>query len=155
MQLLKELLRKIEDLNAGTKWQRLEKELRDEFERLEKAQQDLGDEKTAQQVEQLRRQVDAVIRQKDIRSGQETLEQIQTVFFRLTMLYQLIGLLHYYDENFGSLSWRNPSRARQLLNQGLNIVNDNPTEQRLAPIIRALFDLLPDDEKGNAGGLLK
>ena len=155
MQHLKELLRKIDDMDAGTEWQRLESELREEFERLEKAQQDLGNDKTSQQVEQLRRQVDAVIRQKDVRSGHEVLEQIQRLYFRLTMLYQLCGMIQFYNENFNDFSWRNPSRARQLINQGMDIINDGPTEQRLAPIVRGLFDLLPDDEKGNAGGLLK
>ena len=39
---LKKVLRDIEDLDSNTEWQRLEKELREEFDRLEKAQQDLG-----------------------------------------------------------------------------------------------------------------
>lgn len=36
LQHLKEVLRKIEDLDKGTEWQRVESELREEFERLEK-----------------------------------------------------------------------------------------------------------------------
>lgn len=38
---LRELLRKIEKLDAGTEWERVEKELREEFDKLEKAQDDL------------------------------------------------------------------------------------------------------------------
>ena len=55
LQHLKEVLRKIEDLDENTEWQRLEQELREEFERLEKAQNDLGNDKTGQLVNQLRK----------------------------------------------------------------------------------------------------
>jgi len=58
LQHLKEVLRKIESLDESTEWQRLETELRGEFDRLEKAQNDLGDKKTAQLIEQLRLQTD-------------------------------------------------------------------------------------------------
>lgn len=48
---LRELLRKIEKLDAGTEWERVEKELREEFDKLEKAQDDLGNERSAQLVD--------------------------------------------------------------------------------------------------------
>jgi len=55
---LKEVLRKIEDEDAGTEWERLEKEIREEFERLEKADRELGNDKSHQLVGQLRSQTD-------------------------------------------------------------------------------------------------
>ena len=64
---LRELLRKIENLDAGTEWQRVEKELREEFDKLEKAQNDLGNDKSAQMVNQLRTQTDNAIRTKDVK----------------------------------------------------------------------------------------
>ena len=64
LQHLKEVLRKIESLDESTEWQRLEAELREEFDRLEKAQNDLGNEKTAQLVDHLRSQTDQVIRKR-------------------------------------------------------------------------------------------
>lgn len=76
---LKELLRKIEELDDSTEWQRVEKELREEFDRLEKAQDDLGNEKSAQMVDQIRVQVDNVIRLQDAKLGREILEQITLV----------------------------------------------------------------------------
>lgn len=50
---LKELLRKIEDLDDSTEWERLENRLREEFKKLEMAQTNLGDEKTESVVAQL------------------------------------------------------------------------------------------------------
>lgn len=73
----------------------------------------------------------------------------------LTMLYQLAGFIQHYNDRFGAIRWTNASRARQLLNQGMEIINSNPTVDKLHPIVRGLFDCMPDDEKADAGGLLK
>ena len=93
LQHLKEVLRSIEYLDSNTEWQRVEKNLREEFDRLERAQSDLGNNKTAQLVEQLRAQTDKVIRDKDVRMGYELLEQISALFVHLTLVYQCMGLI--------------------------------------------------------------
>ena len=152
---LKKLLLKIEELDDSTEWQRVEKELREEFERLEKAQNDLGNEKTAQIVNQLRLQTDSVIRSKDPKTGRDVLEQIHSLFFSLTMIYQCIGLIKSFNDRFGSIRWKDSSRARQLINRGMEEINDNPTVEKLRPIVAEIFKLLPDEEAANAGGLLK
>ena len=92
---LRDLLRKIEKLDAGTEWQRVEKELRDEFDNLEKAQSELGNENSAQMVNQLRTQTDNAIRTKDVQIGRQVLEQVKSLYFQLTMLYQCIGIVRY------------------------------------------------------------
>ena len=155
LQHLKEVLRKIEDEDAGTEWERLENEIREEFERLEKADSDLGDDKTHQAVNALRTQTDKVIRSKDIQLGRDLLEKINGLFIHLTMIYQLMGLLRHFQEDFNEINWKNPSRARQLINQGAEIVSNNPTKEKLHPIVMQLFELLPEEEKERAGGLLK
>lgn len=155
LQHLKEVLRKIENLDSNTEWQRLEKELREEFDRLEKAQQDLGNNKTAQLVEQLRIQTDKVIREKDVRIGREILEQISSLFVHLTMVYQCMGLIQDCHRRFGDIRWKDSSRARQLINKGLEEMNGQPTVEKLHPIVCSLIDLMPDEEAANAGGLLK
>lgn len=155
LQHLKEVLRKIEDRDDETEWERIEAELREEFDRLERAQNDLGNDKTEQMVSQLRRQTDQVIRSKDVKMGHEVLEQINSLFMQLTMLYQLMGLIRHYNERFGSVRWTDSSRARQLLNRGMEIINNNPTEDNLRPIVLGLFDCMPEDAKADAGGMLR
>lgn len=86
---LRELLRKIEKLDAGTEWERVEKELREEFDKLEKAQDDLGNERSAQLVDQLRTQTDNAIRSKNVQVGREVLEQVTRLFFELTILFNV------------------------------------------------------------------
>ncbi len=154
LQHLKEVLRKIEDVDAGTEWERLEQEIREEFERLEKADRELGNEKSHQIVIHLRSQTDQVIRSKDALMGRELLDQIRTVFFQLTMIYQCIGLIRDCSNNFGRFRWKDANRARQLVNQGMSIISNNPTVEHLQPIAAQLVELMSDDEAGNKGGFL-
>ncbi len=152
---LRELLRKIEKLDAGTEWQRVEKELREEFDKLEKAQNDLGNEKSAQLVNQLRTQTDNAIRTKDVQIGRQVLEQVKSLYFQLTMLYQCMGIIRYCNERFTSMHWKDSSRARQLVNRGMEQINNNPTTEGLRQITAELLELMPKEDADNVGGLLK
>lgn len=155
LQHLKEVLRKIESLDENTEWQRLEAKLREEFDRLEKAQNDLGDENTARLVNQLRLQTDQAIRSKDVCVGREILEQINSLFIHLTLVYQCMGLIRSCHKRFDTICWKDSSRARQLLNRGLEEINNQPTVEKLHPIACGLINLMPDDEAANAGGMLR
>lgn len=115
----------------------------------------LGNDKSKQLVENLRSQVDQAIRSKNVKVGHEILEQINTLFIQLTMMYQCMGLIDNYNRTFSSHPWRDAGRARQLINRGLEIINNNPTTEALLPIARGILDLLPDEEAANAGGLLR
>ena len=152
---LKELLRKIEELDDSTEWQRVERELREEFDRLEKAQNDLGNDKSAQLVNQIRGQVDNVIRVKDAKLGREILDQISGLFVHLTLVYQCMALIRDCHNRFGTIRWKDSSRARQLVNRGLEEINNQPSVDKLHPIACGLIDLMPNEEAANAGGLLK
>lgn len=152
---LRELLRKIEKLDAGTEWQRLEKELREEFDKLEKAQNDLGNEKSAQLVNQLRTQTDNAIRTKNVQVGREVLEQINSLFFQLTMLYQCMGVIRHCNDRFSVICWKDSSRARQLIDHGMEQINDNPTTEGLRQIAAGLLKLMPKEDADDAGGKLK
>lgn len=144
---LRKTLKTIDELNETTEWPKLEENLKEEFYRLEKANKDLGNEKTTQIVNQLRKQLEEVIKTQDIKIGNALLEEINTVFFQLTLVYQLIGFIRQHNQHFGSYNWRDSHRARQLLNEGLQQIGENPTVDDLHPIVIALINLLPDDEK--------
>lgn len=149
---LRELLRKIEKLDAGTEWERVEKELREEFDKLEKAQDDLGNERSAQLVDQLRTETDNAIRSKNVQVGREVLEQVTRLFFELTILFQCMGFIRYCNERFASLHWKDSLRARQLVNRGMEQINNNPTTEGLRSIAAELSELrLPEDD-GTAEG---
>ena len=147
LQHLKEVLRKIEDEDSKTEWQRVEKELHESFDRLEKAQAELGNEKSAQLVNQLHKQTDEAIHKKDVRTGRELNEQIEGLFVHLTILYQCMGFIQHYNSHYGSVKWKDAVRARQLLNKGMQEMNNQPTVEKLHPIVCSVIELMPDDQK--------
>lgn len=151
MQHLKEVLRKIEDFEEGTEWGRVETELRDEFDRLEKANADLGNNKTNQAVEALREQIDEVICKQDVKMARELKEIVSHLFFQLTMVYQCRYLIEDMNRDFNNIKWKDRNRARTLINQGMAEINNQPTRERLQPIAVALLELLPEGEKARRG----
>ena len=138
---LREVYRQLEAVEKRHEWDTLEAELRHEFDRLEQANNDLGN-KHDQEVAELRRQTDAVIRSRDVKMGRKVMKMIEQVFFQVTLIYQLIGFIEHHDKNFGRYAWRNPSQARQLLNQGKSMIaSGNIDEHRLHGICVEVIDL--------------
>lgn len=146
LQHLKEVLRKIEDLYAGSEWDRLEKKLRKQFERLEESQQKYGDSQTGNVVIQLQNAIDQVIRDKDVKLGKELLEQIDSLDYKLSMVEYFMAWIYNWHTTFDSKSWKDRGHARQLVNRGMEIINENPTAEKLNPIVGQLVKLLPDVE---------
>ncbi|MEG0931037.1 Hsp70 family protein, partial [Algoriella sp.] len=144
---LRKTLKNIDELTETTEWPKLEEELKEKFYRLEKANKDLGNDRSTQIVNQLRNQLEEVIKSQDIKLGNNLLDEINSVFFQLTMIYQLINLVRNYNQNFGNYHWKNSQRARSVVNEGLQIIGDQPTVEDLQPIVREIFDLLPNDER--------
>ena len=144
---LRKSLKTIDELNDTTEWPKLEETLKEEFYRLEKANNDLGNEKTTQVVNQFRSQLDEVIRAKDVKLGNVLLEEMTQFFVQLTFIYQLIGFIRSHNDNFGSFHWKDSGRARTLLNKGVQIIGENPTVDDLHPVVISLIDLLPNEER--------
>lgn len=144
---LREQLKKVDEIESATVWPTLEAALKEEFYRLEKAQKDLGNEQTAQAVNEIKRQLEEVLRAKDEKLGKVLLDEINSLFVKLTFIYQLIGFVEHHNRSFGAFRWSNPQRARQLLNEAQQIIVSNPTVERLHPIVIDLIHMLPDDER--------
>ncbi len=144
---LRKVLKTVDELNETTEWPKLEIELKEEYYRLEKANKDLGNEKTTQLVNQIKKQLEEVIKVKDIKLGNALLDEISSIFINLTLIYQLIGFIRGHNQHFESYKWRDKNTARTLLNQGLHIIGENPDVDELHPIVISLIDLLPPDER--------
>ena len=148
---LRKSLKTIDELNETTEWPKLEEELKEEFYRLEKANNELGNEQTNQVVKQFRSQLEEVVRAKDVKLGNVLLEKINGLFVQLTLIHQLIGFVRHHNENFGSYDWKDSSKARALLNKGLQMISENPTKEELHSIVISLIGLLPNDERPSGG----
>ena len=144
---LRKTLKTIDELSETTEWPKLEEELKEEFYRLEEVNKDLGNGRSTQVVNQLRNQLEEVLNTQDIKLGKALAEEIHSVFFQMTMVYQLIGFIRQHNQHFGSFNWKDSHRARQLLNEGLQQIGENPTTEDLHPIVVNLINLLPNDER--------
>ena len=144
---LRKTLKTIDELSETTEWPKLEEELKEEFYRLEKVNKDLGNDRSTQVVNQLRNQLEEVLKTQDIKLGKALAEEIHSVFFQMTLVYQLINFIKQHNQYFGSYNWKDSHRARQLLNEGLQQIGENPTTEDLHPIVVDLINLLPNDER--------
>jgi len=142
---LQKVAREIEQVEKLNEWPNLEETLKEEFYRLEKANNELGNEKTTQVVNQFRSQLDEVIRAKDVKLGNVLLEEISGFFVQLTLIYQLVGFIRQHNDNFNSYSWKDSGRARTLLNKGLQVISENPTTDELHPIVIAVIDCMVEE----------
>ena len=144
---MRKSLKTIDELNEKTEWPKLEEALKEEFYRLEKANNDLGNDKTNQVVNQFRSQLEEIIKAKDVKLGNVLLEEIEGFFIQLTFIYQLMNFIRTHNKHFGSYQWKDSGRARTLLNKGLEIIGENPNVDELHPVVISLIDLLPIDER--------
>ena len=144
---LRKTLKTIDELTETTEWPKLEEELKEEFYRLEKVNRDLGNDRSTQVVNQLRNQLEEVLKTQDIKLGKALAEEIHSVFFQMTLVYQLINFIRQHNQHFGSYHWKDSHRARQLLNEGLQQIGENPTTEDLHPIVIDLINLLPYTER--------
>lgn len=144
---LQKVAKVIDEFESKNEWPKLDSELKEEFYRLEKANKDLGNEKTTQMVNHIKGQLEEVIRKQDVKLGNALMEEITSLFVGITLVYQLIGFIRSHNQNFDNYRWRDRDRARILINQGLQKIGENPNSDDLHPIVISLIDLLPPDQR--------
>lgn len=152
MHLLADLRRaflKMEGVEKLHEWEAMEAKLRHEFERLEDANNELGN-KYDKEVAALRQSTDKAITSKDVKLARIVLKEIDQLFVNVTLIYQLVGFIHHHSQNFSSFKWKNASRGRELLDKGEQLISSGSGSQsELLNICRAVIDVLdlPEDEK--------
>lgn len=162
--LRKELL-KIDSSEKSAQWPAVEKELRESFYELEdllekiKANSDGGDlnmDKLDAYLLEYRKATEQIIAEKNIKEGRKLIREIGSTDFQIRNAVTGNGLdieyLNIIDNNFNNYHWKDPNKARQLINQGLQVVSSGRTTA-LRPILVQIIDLMPDDEKDKTGTL--
>lgn len=153
---IQELLRKIVAEEEKTEVPRLINELKDWFQKTEKANADFGDSKTSAQLVELKKSVEAAVSSKNPETIKLVMENVKDFYFSLTLVYICMGMIRDYNDKYNLLQWSDRFRARQLLDRGLTTISNNPKLEELLPVARELMNLLPDNEKGNIpDGLLR
>jgi len=144
---LRKTLKTIDELDRTTEWPKLDETLKREFYRLEEADKDFGNDRSAQAVRQLKSQVEEILKSQDVKLGKALAEEIQSLYFQLTLVYQQINFIRHHSQYFASYHWKDVHRARQLLNEGLRQIGENPNVDDLRPTVVGLIHLLPKEER--------
>ena len=140
---------KIIDKEKGNReWPELEKDIKDSFYKLEKINNENGNEKTTELVNQFREQLEQAIQNKDIKSGNSLLEEINSFAFELDRLRNIIGFVIYCNRSFDDIEWKNSNEARTIINEGMTVISETPTMDVVQPIVNRLVDLMINKSDG-------
>ena len=139
----KELLREIEERDTSSEFERVEKELKRTFKMTEEDQKKYGTFQTGQTLDQLRPMVDEAIAKRDVKMAKDVLDQVSALDYKLAQVEYYVAWITSWNRRFDTLEWKDSSRARQLINQAIGIINDSPTADKLDPYIAQLISLLP------------
>lgn len=81
--------------------------------------------------------------------------QIWQMDYQMAAVEFYVAWIHQWNQRFDKLEWSNPTRARSLINHGLEIIkSDKATADELRPIAFELSDMLPRSQKPQNIGLL-
>lgn len=125
------------------------------FDELERDNHKYGNAQTTQIVEQLKRSVDDVIRSKNVEMAKDLYDQLWAFDYKIAEVDFFIAWILDWQRKFNQKSWKDRSRAQSLLSQGIEIIQNQPTSDKLKPIVDGLFNLLPDDEKPKNDDILR
>jgi len=156
--LRKELL-KLDGAEKQAEYPKVEEELKDAFYELEdliekiKRHNDDGSVNMKQveaHLEEYRKKVEHIIKDKDTKEAKELTIEIGQLDFELrnavTGNAMDVQYLQYINNTFGSYHWKDASKAKQLLNEGMQMaINGNTSDIR--NILIQLISLMPEGER--------
>ena len=79
----------------------------------------MGNSKTTQQVEEIRRQIDTAIRKKNVAMAKELLDVMVALDMVMARVNYFRAWIAEWHRDFDITAWKNPAQARQLINRGL------------------------------------
>lgn len=163
---LRKELRELDRLSAEAEWPVLEKQLKDEFYELEDLirkiranndDEDINMDKINAHIEDIRKKVDHVIKERNSVEAKELISDIGSLDFNLRNAVTGNALdaqyLREIDNGFNSINWKDRNKARQLINQGLKLASEGRTKE-IRPVLVQIIEQMNDDEADKLGGKL-
>ncbi len=163
--LLKEL-RALDKLDCETEWPKVEKELKENFYDLEelldkvKSNDDEGNLKMVTieaHMEEFKVKIEQIIKEKSIIHAKELIEEIDSLDFNIRDILagpQMdISMINNINSNFSSTNWKDSTKARTLLNQAIQSIN-NGNVSNLRPILIQILDVMDRDDAEKLTGKL-
>ena len=110
-----------------------------------------GNDQTTKLVEEFGKLSKEAIRGMNLRAVKELISQVDSLDFSLFdegagVAFEL-GFIKRADDDFETISWTKRSSARQLINQAKEIISNDPSKQKLRPIVQQIFRLMPEPER--------
>jgi molecular chaperone DnaK len=156
--LRKELL-KLDGAEKSAEYPKVEEELKEAFYELEdliekiKRNADDGNLNISQiesHLEEYRKKVEHIIKEKNIKEAKELTREIGQLDFELrnavTGNAMDVQFLRHINDTFNSYHWKDANKARQLVNQGLQMATNGNTSG-IRNILIQIIGLMPDNEK--------
>lgn len=156
--LRKELL-KLDSAEKTAEWPKVEQELKNDFYELEdligkiKANSDEGEinmKSVETHIQEYKKLINQIIKEKDIKQAKNLIREIGQLDFNLRNAVTGnaidVQYLQMWSNDFGSIRWKDANKARQLLNQGLQLVAAGKTTA-IRPILVQVVSLMHDDDK--------
>ncbi|OAV64543.1 Heat shock protein 70 [Bacteroidales bacterium Barb6XT] len=154
--LRKELLQ-LDTLEKQQEWPQIEQELKDayfEFEELIREIKAHGDgsnlnmSSIESDLKIIKQNVEHIIKEKNRGAAKELISEISSLDFNLrnavTDNAMDIQFFQHFNNDFSKFHWKNPTKARQLINKGLDQVASGNTNIR--PILVEIVQLIPRNE---------
>lgn len=156
--LRKELL-KLDSAEKIAEWPKVEQELKDAFYELEdlvekiKAHsddEDLNIDKVETHIQEYKKTIEQVIKDKNTKEAKHLISEIGSLDFNLrnavTGNAMDVQFLKHIDSDFNTYHWKDKTKARQLVNQGLQFATAGNTSS-IRQILIQVIALMPDDKK--------
>jgi molecular chaperone DnaK len=156
--LRKELL-KLDSAEKAAEWPKVEQELKDAFYELEDLiekikrnshDDDLNMDKVEAHIQEYKKTIEHIIKDRNLRDAKELTSDINSFKFHLiselTDNAQDAQFVRQLNNEFSSIKWKDATKARQLLNQCLQLANDGKTKA-IRPLLVQVIGLMHDDEK--------
>ena len=163
--LLKEL-RALDKLDSEAEWPRVEKELKEKFYNLEeflnkvKSDGDEGDlriEAIDAQMEEFKIKIEQIIKVKDVIQAKELIEEISGLDFsikaELAGPQMDIAVINMINSNFADTKWKDSNKARTLLNQAIQSIN-NGNVSNLRPLLIEIIEVMDREDAEKLTGKL-
>lgn len=156
---LRKQMKELEPLEQKTEWPKAESSLKEEFYELEELIEKIksnGDEgdlnigKIEAFIDDFRKKVEYIIKEKDVREAAELESEIYSL--KNEIINEVTGggrdahLIEVLDENFGSFEWKDSNKARHLINQGKQKIVNGETGN-LRPLLAQIVALMERPEE--------
>ena len=156
--LRKELL-KLDSAEKTAEWPKVEQNLKDVFYELEDLIQkikangddeDMNLDKIELHIQEYKKKIELIINGKDIKEAKHLISEIGQLDFEIrnavTGNAMHVNYLKQINGSFDTYNWKDRNKARQLVNQGLQLAMAGNTTA-IRPILVQIIGLMPDDEK--------